>query len=88
MHNNSDLWRESLKKRKYWLDAELEILKQSPEKSAKELAAVLERSEYQVARVDETSGVVLLGGQSEVDKFLSKVDCVIIRKKFKIIVEK
>ena len=47
---NSELWRASLKKRKYWLDSELEILKQSPEKSAKELAIVLERSEYQVAQ--------------------------------------
>ena len=47
---NSELWRASLKKRKYWLDSELEILKQNPEKSAKELAVVLGRSEYQAAQ--------------------------------------
>lgn len=47
---DSQEWRISLTKRKYWLDSELEYLRQNPEKSAKELAVILGRSEYQVAQ--------------------------------------
>lgn len=49
-HGNSEKWRESLKGRKYWIESELDILKNNPEKSAKELSIILGRSEYQVAQ--------------------------------------